>query len=113
MLNINLNPIFTARNIQRPYTFLVKLGISPTVAHKILNNDTHIFRLDHMNLICSALHCTPNDLLIYTPDKNKSMIETHPLNKLKPQFIENNWQETIKTIPLDKLTEISRLIKEI
>ena len=63
MLSLNLIPIFKARAIEKPYSFLVKAGLSPHSATNILNNKTHVFRLDHIELLCRVLICEPNDLL--------------------------------------------------
>ena len=61
MLSYNILPIFKARGIDKPFSFLIKAGISPTVAHKIVDNQTRVLRLDHIEIICQHLHCTPND----------------------------------------------------
>lgn len=112
MLYLNLKPIFEARQINKPYSFLVKLGIAPHTAHKILNNDSHVLRLDNLTLICQALHCQPNDLLVYKPNLNQPLAENHPLNKLIETPSDNQWQQQLKTMPLDKLKQISQLLNQ-
>jgi DNA-binding Xre family transcriptional regulator len=106
MLYFNLKAIFAARQIQKPYSFLVQIGIAPHTAHKILNNDSHVMRLDNLELICKALYCEPNDLLAYKPDKHNPIPENHPLNKLIPAQDIESWEQQIKTLPLAKLKEI-------
>jgi DNA-binding Xre family transcriptional regulator len=108
MLYFNLKPIFAARQIDKPYSFLVKIGIAPHTAHKILNNDTHVMRLDNLELICKALYCEPNDLLAYRPDKVTPLPENHPLNNLLPLPEDNDWQQQLKTMPLSKLKQITK-----
>lgn len=112
MLSYNMQSVFKARGIEKPFNFLVKAGISPSVAHKIIDSKTRVLRLDHIELICEHLHCTPNDLLQWSAEKKRSIAATHPLTALKPKANIDNWQETIRTLPLDKLAEISRLLKE-
>lgn len=112
MLYLNLKYVLEARQIQKPYSFLVKIGIAPHTAHKILNNDTHVMRLDNLNLICKALYCQPNDLLIFKQDANHPIEITHPLNKLTPATDDNNWQEELKKIPISKLKKISELLNQ-
>lgn len=51
MLSLNLNQIFKARGIERPYTFLVKAGFTPHSANALLNSKTKTFRLDHIENI--------------------------------------------------------------
>lgn len=101
-----------ARGIEKPFNFLVKAGISPTVAHKIIDSQTRVLRLDHIEIICEHLHCTPNDLLLWSVEKNRPIADTHPLTALKPKENIDNWQDTMRKLPLDKLAEISRLLKE-
>lgn len=112
MLAFNLQEVFRARHIERPYSFLVKQGISPATASKILNNGTYVMRLKHITIICEALHCSPNDILIYKPNTDKPIAENHPLNKLRPQQFPDDLKLALKTLPLEKLREIGKLIKE-
>ena len=113
MLYLNLKPVLEARQIVKPYSFLVKIGIAPHTAHKILNNDSHVMRLDNLNLICKALYCQPNDLLMFKQDPNAPIEKSHPLIKLIPAIEDNNWQQQLKTLPLDKLKQISQLLNQV
>jgi len=112
MLSFNLMPIFKARQIERPYTFLVKAGIAPHTATRILNSKVKVMRLDHIEILCQALHCEPGDLLIYKPNPDHKIPENHPLNKLLPKKDDLSWQETFKTVPLSRLKEIGKMIAE-
>ncbi|MGG9970760.1 helix-turn-helix domain-containing protein [Ferruginibacter sp. SUN002] len=109
MLTLNLAPIFKARGIDRPYSTLVKAGISRMSAGKILNGTTRVFRLDHIEIICTILHCEPNDLLQWTPS-GQTNSTTHPLNNLKQTSISSNLKQTLATIPLKQLKEFDNII---
>jgi DNA-binding Xre family transcriptional regulator len=78
MLTLNLAPIFKTRGIERPHAFLVKAGIHSSIASKILSTGTRVFRLDHIELLCSILVCEPNDLLSRTPDRGEMHPPSHP-----------------------------------
>lgn len=106
MLYFNLKPIMAARQIEKPYAFLVKIGIAPHTAHKIMNNDSHVMRLDNLTLICKALYCEPNDLLAYRDDKTSPIAESHPLNNLIVKKDDINWEQQMKTMPLSELKEM-------
>lgn len=108
MLSLNLTPIFELRGIEKPYTFLVKAGLSPHSATTILNKRTRIFRLDHIELLCNVLVCEPNDLLEWTPNKGEKQAENKTLFKLKKQPIETTWHETISTMSFKELREMTR-----
>lgn len=110
MLSLNLTPIFRARGIDRPYTFLVKAGLSPHSANAILSSKTRIFRLDHIELLCRTLICEPNDLVVFTPNKDQHLSPEHPLNNLKQSETAKDMKETLATIPFKQLKEITKQI---
>lgn len=110
MLSFNLQQVFKIRQIEKPYSFLVKIGIAPHTATRLLNNQVRVMRLDHIELLCQNLHCEPNDLLVYNKDQNNIFAQNHPLNNLIFKQNDNNWQETLKTIPLKQLKEITSII---
>ncbi|MGO4707782.1 helix-turn-helix domain-containing protein [Chryseobacterium sp. 2TAF14] len=113
MLTLNLTPIFKARSIEKPYTFLVKAGLSPQTAHGILHSKTRVFRLDHIELLCKILICEPCDLLLYTPDTDTILPETHPLNNLKQEDApQKSIKESLANIPYKNLKEITKQITE-
>lgn len=110
MLTLNLTPIFKARGILKPYTFLVKAGLSPHSANSIINSKTRVFRLDHIELFCNIFTCEPNDLLVWIPDKGQQYAENNPLLKLKQDDINQNLQETLASMPFKQLKEITKSI---
>lgn len=113
MLSYNLHPIFSARGIEKPFSFLVKSGFTPHSAHNILNNKTHTLRLDHVELLCEILFCEPNDLLLWTPSKNKIIHENNPLNKLRNNGESKpNLKTVLDALPYNKLKELSNQLSE-
>ena len=112
MLTYNLFPIFNLRGIPNPYNYLVKLGISPTVARKMLFNDSYIMRLKHIELMCLHLNCTPNDLLMYVPSPSRNLSQTIPLDKLRKENNEANLQTQLQSLNIDQLKEVSTIIDQ-
>ena len=112
MLYFNLNAVLKARQIEQPYTYLVKAGISPHSATKLLNSQTRVFRLDHIEKLCQILHCEPNDLVQFKPSTNQNLPENHPLNKLLQTETDLTWQNSLKTMPLSQLKELTKKINE-
>ncbi|MEQ1554641.1 MAG: helix-turn-helix transcriptional regulator [Ferruginibacter sp.] len=108
MLTLNLTPIFKARGIEKPYTFLVKAGIAAHTAHRILNSKTRVFRLDHIEILCTTLLCQPNDLLLFTADNNTIYADNNPLLTLKQQETTSNLNETIKTMTYNELQNAAK-----
>lgn len=108
MLRLNLQPIFTARGIDKPYTFLVKAGFTAHSAHIILTSKVRLIKLDYMEILCEKLNCEPNDLLLWTPDKNRPILESHPLFNLSNRNeVGTNPPTTLRDIPYKQLREIT------
>lgn len=108
MLRLNLEPIFKARGIDRPYTFLVKIGLTPHSANLMLNTKSKVLKLEYVELICKHLNCEPNDLLLWTPDKNSTLADNHPLRNLSNKTNSaTNGINTLRDIPYKQLKEIT------
>jgi DNA-binding Xre family transcriptional regulator len=89
---LNLKPVFAARNIMRPYAYLLKIGINTTTANKMLKGEAIQLNFNQMTLLCLHLNCTPNDLFAL---REMSLPEHHELNKIKP--LTNN-EEGVMTV---------------
>lgn len=112
MLLFNLESVVRARQVERPYSFLVKAGISPHSAITLLNSESRSFWLNHVEILRKILHCEPNDLIIFIPNKSQKLINNHPLNKFIEKEETLDWQQTFKTIPIEQLKEVSKLINQ-
>ena len=110
MLALNLQPIFQARGIERPYSFLVKSGFTYHAANLLLNSTTKSFRLDHIERLCKILVCEPNDLLNYTPENQNALPKEHPLNNLIQTENQKGIKQTLATIPYKQLKQITNQI---
>ena len=60
---LDLLPIMNARNIQTPFTFLLKIGISNSTASKMLKGKAVQVNFDQLTKLCLNLNCTPNDIM--------------------------------------------------
>lgn len=113
MLILNLQRVFTLRGIERPFTFLVKNGISRPTASNLLNHRVDSIKNAHLEKICELLNCEPNDLFDWKPSKNTLNTENHPLKNLKRDDSSQKISEMLKTIPLEKLGKIESLINDL
>lgn len=111
MLQYNLRPLFRARGIDRPFTLLVRAGISEASAHRILNNQTGNFKLRHIEILCRILVCQPNDLLVWIPEKDASYPEDYPLKDLQSDG-DSDGLEVFANMPLKKLQEVAKEVAE-
>jgi len=110
MLLLNLKPIFAARGIEKPFSYLVKAGFNYNAAHRLINGKPSVFRLDHIELLCKILVCEPNDLLIWKPNKNEIIADNHPLRSLQSTEIDTNIKNILANTPLKELKELTKEI---
>ena len=109
MLKFNLDAILYARGVKKKYPFLSKLGLTYRVARRLADGDTQMLRTNHIEKICLALNCTPNDLLQWTPEGN--VAADHPLYALNRAQSVDILKE-INQLPLDRLDELKAKLKE-
>ena len=108
MLYLNLAPIFAARGIERPYSYLVKAGFTHHTAFNLLSSNTRSFRLDHIEALCRILVCEPNDLLAWKPEPNVHYPSQNPLEKLRPNSSETVLNTTLATLPFSELKKATK-----
>lgn len=87
MLKLNIRQMCTIRGIDTPFKALTQIGVSRKVAHTYLTNarKTHI-QVEHIELLCKLLNCTPSHLFVWQPGKaDGSIKDTHPLKELLPK----------------------------
>lgn len=113
MLIFKPQKMFDRRGIDTPHRALVKAGISPATATKILGSYNVRLTIDHVELICRLLNCTPNDLFEWKPDKNDVNVENLALNALRRDDSAKNFSEIVKDIPIEKLNEIEKILREL
>ena len=109
MLSLNLKPIFNARGVEKPYSFLVKNGFTPHAANNLLNSHTRVFRLDHIERLCEVLICEPNDLVVWRPNAGKVIAQNNPLNKfISNANNETDLKKTLFDLPYNQLKDIAQ-----
>jgi DNA-binding Xre family transcriptional regulator len=113
MLNFKLSRIFALRGIDKPFAYLVKLGFSRATASNLLNDRVLNVKVWHMNTICRALNCTPNDLFEWTPADERPLPENHPLNALKREKNPARLSQIVNDIPVDKLHLVEELLNQL
>ena len=113
MLKFNVKRILALRGIEKRPAFLVKHGFTYQLATKFLHYDSPTVKVAHIERLCVALNCTPNDLFEWKADANTVLPETHSLNALQKAEKTLNLQQLVKDIPSDKLALIEKLFEEL
>lgn len=107
MLSINLKPIFAARGIEKPFSFLVKSGFTRIAAHHLINGTAMSFHLRNIDRLCTVLCCTPNDILAWQPNQGQPAISAqHPLHQLRAAPIPEGIQQLVSEMPLSDLRKL-------
>ena len=109
MLKFNLHPFFKVRGVGNPRRFLIDLGINHISAAKLLKGEMTSLRLEHIEKICLALRCTPNDLLEWTPDNTFSADAAHPIHAIAPR---KNIDRLLDKLGNMSYEEMERLVGE-
>jgi DNA-binding Xre family transcriptional regulator len=113
MLVFNLSRIMALRGIEKPFAFLVKRGFYRTIASNLLNNRANNIKIAHLEALCRALNCTPNDLFEWKAVENDVLNESHSLNSLKRSKPAPLLSQIVKDIPVDKLDRVEELLNQL
>jgi hypothetical protein len=92
---------------------LVKLGFDYPQASRFLKKANPSVKIRHIEQLCIALNCTPNDLFEWKADTNTVLPENHSLNALARGAGAKNLQQMVKDIPSDKLALIESVLNEL
>ena len=67
MLKLNVLPLLEKKG-KTKYWLYKQMGMSYQNFSKMVNNETKSIRYENIETLCLLLDCTPNDLLIFTPE---------------------------------------------
>ena len=81
-------------------------------ASKNKNHRASWLNMKQMEKLCLLLKCTPDDMMVWIPDKNTPYDADAPLAALRMSETEIDMVKTINAIPLSKLDRIEMLIQE-
>ena len=87
-------------------------GFVPFTAHKYKNGKVEHIRLDHIEKLCVALHCTPNDILEWAPNDLLDDHPEHPLQKLRKSAKKIEINKMLSKLSLEKLEEVEKMLAE-
>jgi DNA-binding Xre family transcriptional regulator len=105
MLVFNLRRVLALRGIDKQAAFLLKNKINRQTANNLLKQQTSVVKIEHVEMLCRQLNCTPNDLFEWQGEAN-SLPQNHSLNDLKRNQNVQNIKELVLTIPLEKVESL-------
>ena len=102
MIKLQIKELCILRGIKTPLVALRKAGISQKVANQYLTGKKKHILLNHIELLCKLLRCTPNDLFAWMPDNKAEDVPENPLQKLRQQSLPD-LQKVIGSLSLDEV----------
>lgn len=112
MLYINLRRVMRLRGVEDHYKMLVELGFAPATARNFLGYGVRRITFEHLEQLCLALNCTPNDLLEWKPNDNQATAEAQALIKLKRNQ-EEDLQKLLGSMPMEQIEQAFGIIQEL
>lgn len=111
-LFLNVKHLCAVRNIPNPYTYLYKNGFTQGIASRLATNNIIEVNVAHIEKLCILFNCTPNDLFDYKPTQPVEQLKNNPLVPLMKTQKPVNFNELLRTMPIDKLKEIEEEIRK-
>lgn len=110
MLYYDLERIYKARGIENPSKFLLANGFSERYSQKLKNGRVTDIKLKYLEKFCELFNCTPNDILVWEPDKNTSEKENHPLSMFRSKNKAPDVLKEIRTMPMAEINELQEFL---
>jgi DNA-binding Xre family transcriptional regulator len=112
MLIFNPNRILALRGVDRMFNFLCKIGFIQTTASSIVSGKIRSIKIEHIERLCAALNCTPNDLFEWQHSAKDNLPAEHQLKTLAKENLKPvNVRALLKDIPIEKMPELESLLK--
>ena len=83
MIKPNVRKLFLLKGIRNPRRWMTARGIPDRAARQLLNETGFRINYSYINILCVGLHCTVDDLFVWTPDEGELISAAHPLHRLR------------------------------
>jgi DNA-binding Xre family transcriptional regulator len=71
MIQIAIREMAERRGITTAYQLMKAAGVQPAVAAKWWTNELDKIGIGTLDKLCTVFECTPNDILIFKPERKK------------------------------------------
>ena len=68
MIKVKIKEVASENNVNNAYQLQKVTGFSPSKAANYWKGEWELANLETLNTLCNAFNCTPNDILVFTPD---------------------------------------------
>ena len=113
MLYFNVRRVMEMRGIAKPFAFLLRNGFIRSTAVNFMNGNAELVKVAHIQKLCLLLNCTPSDLFDWQQTaKSPALDETQALKSLAREKSVPTLSEIVKDLSIEKVEEISAMIKQ-
>jgi len=102
MITLQVKELYKLRGIKAPLAVMMKAGISQKVASDYLTGKKKHLLLAHIEILCTLLRCTPNDLFAWTPKNQALDYPENPLQAIRQKPMPD-LQHLIGAMSLDEV----------
>ena len=112
MLKFYIKDVLRVKGYKPNTHILQRMGLRYTAANRLIKGETRSLTLDHLEMLCTFLNCTPNDILNYIPKTDHPLPDDHPLHQItKPLNLESP-VDYIKGMTPEQAAEATQLVKK-
>lgn len=115
MIALNVRNLVIARGVKPRdvCSYLRSLDISEKVAKGIASGSRKSLTLNQVEILCYKLKVVPNDLYLWSADRQHPYVEGHPINQIKagdplPDIITES-----KDLPIEDLRKVHNYIEQL
>ena len=113
MIKLNIERMIRMRGHSNPLRYLQEQGFPYRVCYFMLKGSVTLIKFNQLEKLCRLLHCTPNDLLEWTPKEETPEELSLPLAKLLRRGTYSPLVGAIQGIPPSKLDKALELLKKL
>ncbi len=89
MIELQISELVKTKGFKAPYRRFAQAGISNKAVQGYLTGKRTKLNLEHIEIICTLLRCTPDKLLAWTPSEPADDYPEHPLQPLRKKPLLN------------------------
>ncbi len=112
MLKFYIKEVLKVKGYKPNTHILQRMGLRYTAANRLIKGEARSLNLKHLEMLCSFLNCTPNDILNFTPHQENPISLEHPLNTLTKPLNQDSPIDFIKSMTPDQAKEATELVKK-
>ncbi len=111
MLKFYIKEVLRVKGYKPNTHILQRMGLRYTAANRLIKGVTRSLTLDHLEMLCVFLNCTPNDILNFEINPDHPITEEHPLYSLSKPISQESPIDYIKTLTPEQAVEATALVK--